>query len=132
MTDADRTYASARTASGINVLLGCWLIASPWIFSYSANSNAMWNSIVVGALVVLLAAGRISTPMRSIGSTGLNLLLGLWAIASPWIYGYAHMPMARWDCVATGIAIAALAAGSGGATRRQANRARVPTSRPAH
>ena len=108
--------AQARSASGVNVLLGCWLIASPWIFAYTGNASAFWNSIVAGALVVLLAAGRFSLPRSSLGSSWLNVLLGLWTIVSPWIYGYAANGAAMWDCIAVGIAIALLASWSGRAT----------------
>lgn len=38
-----------------NVLLGLWFIASPWVFGFSANGGALWNSIVAGVLVAILA-----------------------------------------------------------------------------
>lgn len=108
--------ARARSASGANVVLGCWLIASPWIFGYTLNASGFWNSIVAGALIALLAAARFSSPRSSVGSSWLNLLLGLWTIASPWIYGYAANGAAMWDCVAVGIVVAAVATWSGRAT----------------
>jgi hypothetical protein len=116
-TMTNRDYVSqTRSASGINVLLGCWLIASPWIFGYTPDASAFWNSICAGAIVALLAAGRFSSPRSSVGSSWLNLLLGLWTIASPWIYGYAANGAAMWDCIAVGIVIAVLASWSGRAT----------------
>jgi SPW repeat len=105
-----------RSASGINVLLGCWLIASPWVFGYTVNGSGFWNSIAAGALVALLAASRFSSPRSSVGSSWWNLLLGLWIIASPWIYGYVVNGAAMWDCIAVGAAIAVLATWSGRTT----------------
>jgi len=101
-----------KSASGINVLLGCWLIVSPWIFSYAGNQGGLWNSIVAGIIVLLVAANRIYSPRSGVTLSWLNLLLGLWTIASPWIYGYYDNTAAMWDCVAVGIAIVAMASWS--------------------
>jgi len=100
-----------RAASGINVLLGAWLIASPWIYGYTGMPGAFWNSIVVGALIVIFAVGRFSTPMA--GASWANVLLGLWTIASPWIYGYTGYGSAFWNSIVLGILVAVLAGWSG-------------------
>jgi len=47
----------------INVLLGAWLVISPWILKV-ANVAATWNFLVVGTLVVVLAVYEI----REMGS----------------------------------------------------------------
>jgi len=104
--------SQTRGASATNILLGCWLIASPWIFSYSGDQMGMWNSIGAGIIVALVAASRVSSPRVGVTWSWLNVLLGLWTIASPWIYGYYGNAAALWDCVATGIAIVALASWS--------------------
>lgn len=93
----DRSYgAQVRTASGINVLLGIWLIISPWVFGYvSAGPAPMWNSVVVGAIVLILAATRFSNPDMAPGLSWVNLILALWTIASPWIYRYQDLAACR-------------------------------------
>ncbi|MGH8113824.1 MAG: SPW repeat protein [Rhodanobacteraceae bacterium] len=108
--------AQRRNASGLNVLIGCWLIASPWIFGYTGNISAFWNSIGAGALIAILAASCLASRRGIVWSSWWNVLLGLWAIASPWIYGYAFNHMAMWDCVAVGIAVTLLATYRGSAT----------------
>ncbi len=100
-----------RAASGINVLLGAWLIASPWIYGYTGLPGAFWNSIVVGALILIFAAGRFSTPMA--GASWANVLLGLWTIASPWIFGYTGNSSAFWNSIILGILVTILAGWSG-------------------
>jgi SPW repeat len=111
-----RDYAAqARTASGINILLGIWVLASPWVFDYSERS-AVVSSVCVGALVALLAAMRVATLHDSTGLSGINVLLALWTIASPWTCGYAANVAATADNVILGIVIAALAIWSAGAT----------------
>lgn len=55
-----RDYAAeARAASGINILLGVWLLVSPWVFDYrAAGLAAIWNSVIVGALIAVFAASN--------------------------------------------------------------------------
>lgn len=116
MLTLTRDYAAqARTASGINILLGIWLIASPWVFDYSARP-AVVSSVCAGALIALLAAMRIATLHDSTGLSGINLLLALWTIASPWACGYAANIAATTHSVILGMMIAALAVWSASAT----------------
>ena len=50
----------------INAVLGLWLAVSPFILGYSATMVALWNGIIVGVVVIVLAdVGRIH--LRSIG-----------------------------------------------------------------
>jgi hypothetical protein len=116
MATFTRDYgAQARTASGINILLGIWLIVSPWVFDYSGRP-AVVSSVFVGALIAILAGCRIATWRESVGLSGVNLVLALWTIASPWVCGYSTNVGGVSDNVILGILIAALALWSGGAT----------------
>jgi hypothetical protein len=115
MLTLTRDYAAqARTASGINILLGIWLIASPWVFDYSGGPSV--NSVFVGALVAILAASRLASLRSSTGLSAINLILALWTIASPWVFGYSTNVGAVRNNLLLGIAIATLAGWSGSAT----------------
>jgi len=46
-----------KTASGINVALGAWLLAAPWLLS-GASTSAKAGSVAVGAAIVLLSLPR--------------------------------------------------------------------------
>lgn len=119
--------AQARSASGLNILLGIWLVISPWIFGYAASGPApMWNSVVAGALVLILAATRFSRPHTAPGLTWANLVLGLWTIASPWIYMYQSRESSMWDNVATGVAIVLVALWSASMTAAEARHQHRP------
>jgi SPW repeat-containing protein len=116
MLTLTRDYAAqARTASGINILLGIWLIVSPWVFDYSGRAPVL-NSVYVGAVIAMLAAFRLATLRRSAGLSAINVILALWVIASPWVYGYSANVGAVGDNLLLGIAIATLASWSGSAT----------------
>ncbi len=94
-----------RAATIVNVLLGAWLIASPWIFGYDGISMALWDSVIIGALIVIFAAARYATPLG--GASWPSVVLGLWTIASPWVFGFVGA--GRWNSVVLGIIVALLA-----------------------
>jgi hypothetical protein len=48
----------ARAVRLINVALGAWLIAAPWLLSGIASSGATWNGVISGALLIVLAIPR--------------------------------------------------------------------------
>jgi len=77
----------ALGASSFAVLCGVWLFLSPWIYGASGNASD-WNSWIVGALVVVLAALRRTHPAAT-RLSWINSALAIWTFASPWIYGYA-------------------------------------------
>jgi len=48
-----------RWEEWINVLLGIWLILSPWILRFSTNSRPAANAIIVGIIVGVLALWNV-------------------------------------------------------------------------
>lgn len=94
-----------RTASGICFLAGIWLIISASVYTGLHASAAGWNSIIVGIIVAIFAAVHFYTPRSTVGLSWLNLLLGIWMIISPWIYGYTAEHGAFWNSIILGIII---------------------------
>jgi hypothetical protein len=45
-----------RWEEWINLLAGIWLFISPWLLNYSGTRNALWDAVIIGAVVVILAA----------------------------------------------------------------------------
>jgi len=84
---ASDNMATVKTAATLNLLAGIWLFISPWVYWVSSSPTA-WNSWIVGAVIVLLAAIRISNPVGARNVSLGNLILGIWTFASPWIYGF--------------------------------------------
>jgi hypothetical protein len=50
-----------RNLEWINAVVGVWLILSPFALNYSTVVAAMWNSIIVGVVVIVLAAWAATT-----------------------------------------------------------------------
>jgi len=113
---ANANYAAqAKTASGINLLLGIWLVASAWIFLYDGSSAGAWNSVAVGALVFVIGLTRVLSLVGPLLAR-VNVILGLWTIASPWVFGYEAAAPAMWNSVVVGIVVTLLALWSANAT----------------
>ena len=91
----------------LNLVLGLWLIASPWVLSYSAETYLTWNAVIIGSLVVLLAVSEVY--MLRAWEEWASVALGVWLIISPWALGFSDMAMPMWSAVAVGLAIAGLA-----------------------
>ena len=99
--------SQARTASAVNIVAGIWLILAPFILGYTSIVQALWNDIVVGIVVAVIAAIRIFTPVRSSWLSWVNVILGFWLIVAPFILRY---PIAtpRWNDIILGIIIIVL------------------------
>jgi hypothetical protein len=106
--------AEVGIASGINVLIGIWLIFSPWLSGYVIQSvGSQWNSALVGILIMICGALRYSSPHHYLVLSVVNAALGGWCVLSPWIFHYSADTGRSWSSVILGIAVIALAAFSG-------------------
>ncbi len=97
-----------RTLSGINVLAGIWLIISPFIFAFSGNLVAMWNDIIVGAIIGIIALVSASRPLRTSGLNWVNAVLGVWTLFAPFVIAFSTMA-ALWNNIIVGAIVAVLA-----------------------
>lgn len=95
------------TAKGIgiiNLVLGIWLIISPFLFNYSGN--AMTNSIILGVVIAILAIIRLSAPSQTWASW-LNGVAGLWLIIAPFIIS-ATQASVLWNHIVVGLVVAVI------------------------
>jgi hypothetical protein len=46
----------AQWEEWINLVLGLWVVVSPWVLGFAAMAAAMWGHVVIGAAIVVLAA----------------------------------------------------------------------------
>jgi len=82
----------------VSMLIGVLIGFSPWLADQQGDQAVIWNAILVGALVLVLAQLEYVSLQRwqEIGAT----ILGLWLIASPFIFGYAEAgPLRHWHYV---------------------------------
>ena len=41
---------------GINIVVGAWLLVSPWLLGFRAITSLMWSAVVIGILVMIFSA----------------------------------------------------------------------------
>jgi len=94
--------------SGTNILLGLWLVLSPFFFGYASGAE-LGSDMLAGAAIALLAAFR--TFQRDVGDWAdwLTALLGVWVILSPWIIGFSNNQAHTFNNVMVGAIVLAFA-----------------------
>ena len=78
----------------VSMLIGVLIGFSPWLADQQHDQSVMWNAVLVGALVLALAQLEYVSLQRweEIG----EIALGLWLMASPFIFGYAEAGALRY------------------------------------
>jgi len=54
-TSAKYMSGEIRGAVIVNILLGVWVIVSPFVLGIPTGSATLWNNVAVGAVVILIA-----------------------------------------------------------------------------
>lgn len=94
----------------VNIVAGLGLLTSPWLFGFATETYAAWNAWIVGAAVAVFAAAALYAFYEA--EEWVNLVLGIWPVAAPWVLGFSGATAATWVHVVAGIVVAALAAGN--------------------
>ena len=96
-----------RWQDQVILLLGLWLIVSPWAFSYPEGSPQMLNALVSGLVIAVLAAFDLYKTY--FWAVVVNLLVGVWVAVSPWVLRLADQRVVMWNELIVGIAVVILA-----------------------
>jgi len=96
-----------RWQDQVILLLGLWLIVSPWAFSYPEGSPQMLNALVSGLVIAVLAAFDLYKTY--FWAVVVNLLVGVWVAVSPWVLRLADQRVVMWNELIVGIAVVVLA-----------------------
>lgn len=91
----------------VNVLLGAWLISSPWVLGFQDQMPAMWTFVATGVLLAASALGAIFLPKA--WEEWSEVVLGVWLMASPWVVGFAANAIAMQNALFVGLAVTILA-----------------------
>ena len=95
--------------SAINILIGIWLILSPFVVTaFVGLQNARWNNVIVGILVAIFGLVRLSNYSKT-GWSWCNFVLGIWLIISPFALAFSSVTVAVWHNVIVGIVVGLLA-----------------------
>ncbi len=92
---------------GINLILAIALVLSPWVLAFPAGTVS-YNAIVAGAAIGVVAVWALVAYAQ--WEEWVNLIVGAWVAASPFVLGFASTTNAMWTHVVIGLAVALLAA----------------------
>jgi SPW repeat len=99
---------SMRWQDWASLALGAWLAVSPWALGFSAHDWATSNAVAVGFALFGYAFFEIDMPKP--WEEWVNLVLGVWLMASPLVLGFAAEATAAWNAVFVGVLAILLAA----------------------
>lgn len=100
--------ALKRWQDWLNVILGLWTVASPWILGFASGEGlAAPTALLLGAAIVVLAVSAIY--MHKAWEEALSVLLGICLFISPWVLGFADQRTATTNAVIVGLLVTALA-----------------------
>jgi SPW repeat len=91
----------------VNAVLGVAMVLSPWVLSFSEETVATANAVVIGLALVATALGAMLAPKA--WEEWTEAILGLWMVISPWALAYSHVQLAMYAATAGGLIVTVLA-----------------------
>lgn len=74
----------------VEILIGAWLVASPWIFGHAASSGMLMSDLVCGGAVMLLAGLAFLPRFR--WAYLFELLVAAWLVGFAFFAAEAPLP----------------------------------------
>lgn len=99
-------YSTKRWQDQVILLLGLWLIASPWVLGYPGESPPASNAVIAGILMVAMAAFDLYKTY--VWAVVLNLVVGAWVAVSPWFIEVLQDRAMKTSLIVTGVATVVL------------------------
>jgi hypothetical protein len=90
-----------------NLVLGFWLAVSPWVLSYAGETTPAWNAHAVGVIIAVAALAALLAFQK--WEEWVNIALGAWLIASPFVLGFTANIAAMSNQLIVGLLVGLLA-----------------------
>ena len=94
-----------RWQDAVGLLLGLWLFSSPLRGNRPELNLFAWDDYAFGILIAVLSVVALSRPWAR--EAKINILIGLWLIAAPFVLGFVSHHEAMLSDIGTGVAIVA-------------------------
>jgi SPW repeat len=99
-------WRNERTCDVLNLILGAFLLISPWIVGFDSGVQTQ-NAVICGLIIAVLSIAALSAFFE--WEEWLNLIVGLWVLVSPWVLGFTGTAAAQVHFI-VGILVAVIAA----------------------
>jgi uncharacterized membrane protein len=102
---------TVRIMNWVMALAGLWAGTAPFILRFGDVRRALWNGLIIGAVVIVLSlVAALSEDNSNVKSIDwVNAVLGLWLVFAPFILGYTATVVAMWSSIVAGIVLLVLA-----------------------
>jgi hypothetical protein len=87
-------------------VLGLALIVAPFIFGYSTNPNALWSSIILGAVITAVSAYKAFVHDRAEWEYWVAGIVGVVVMVVPFVFGFSTFAVAMWVSIIIGALVA--------------------------
>lgn len=105
------------------ILLGIWLVLSPWLLADPQVSDIVrWNALVGGAAIAVVAAFDLQWP--TVWDEWILWAVGLWLAFAPFVLGFTEGRTVSANMVITGLLTVIIATAAGNARRRSGSNRR--------
>lgn len=104
---AKSLVSTPDTEAGINMILGLFIIVSPYLLFFRDLLPAVLNNAAVGILVAVCSGIRVSIGYNQPGWSWCTALGGLWLVISPFALGFINTT-AMWSNIVVGVVVALL------------------------
>ncbi len=77
-----------------SMAIGVLILISPWVTQTGDLGYATLNAVLIGCLVIMAAwleVAWLEFMAPQIWEEWVELVLGLWLVASPWVFGYSQL-----------------------------------------
>jgi uncharacterized membrane protein HdeD (DUF308 family) len=98
---------SKRFLDWVNLLLGIWLIVSPWVFGTVSNTVATVVLVVLGIAVVAFSIWAL-VRLEDSAAEWWNFIVGIVLFLMPWIFKYTTTYSDALNSWAVGVVVATL------------------------
>lgn len=88
--------------------VGCVVVIYPWVAAAANSEFAVLNAVVIGLMVLSVAGLELGDALQR-WEEWVELALGAWLVASPWVLGYNHLTAVTTMHVVFGVVVAVLA-----------------------
>jgi hypothetical protein len=72
--------------NSLAALIGVWFFIAPWVVNFSDNKDALWTSVIIGAIQLISSLLGFSGSGWTTWQNWISLLAGVWFIIFPFVY----------------------------------------------
>ncbi|MGF6862645.1 hypothetical protein ABIE69_003235 [Rhodobacteraceae bacterium MBR-64] len=97
--------------NGVTLVAGIVLVVTPFVLAITPPEGTnlallIANFVISGGAAIILGAAALFYFRK--WEEWLDIALGVWLVASPWILGFTYSQAAMWTAIVCGVVIAAM------------------------